>query len=575
MTTMRFKMSRRKQGKWQTSMGRDKFLPCYWIGGFLLLLGLIALWVRHDEQTDSYADHGFTYKQPTLTSPEHQAAYHLTSSQGWSNDLQTIYYDQQSQSYRIYFLHSRDGATKPFGPKGQSWTVASTKDFIHFSKQKTAIKATYLTHAEAWKSAWTGSVIQNTGLVQGVPKGAPVAYFSGLKRRDGSQNVWAAWSSDGGLTFSHPLNDGKPVLDHSWPFASQKADQERDPAVFYNNGKMIMYVAEGNQFGVYQSANGLTWTKADEKGASKVLGTSVLNGFNEQDQPLECPVVRFMKNAQGQAKTVLFFGAKMPQNGQTTGTYYIVGHLDQNGLFTPEGSSQRLDQGSDFYGANFTGSPDSAAPDQAIYAMGWIGNWSYTASGILAGQSSQAKKSRRLGSYSLARKLFLNGQQLLQTPVTAKLRETAAKSSQGQLSGSNWKQIASLKRQPANSHYQLKLTKFTGTVQLFLIQGSDQIELQLNAATGTYQVTRVANELLGQAKADYQAQQNGQFPPSTELNLNVYTDKNSVEIFFPGGQACTLARYSVSRQQDLTILAQGSQGQFTFSSRQAGADLPD
>ena len=69
----------------------------------------------------------------------------------------------------------------------------------------------------------------------------------------------------GGLTFSHPLNDGKPVLDHSWPFASQKADQERDPAVFYNNGKMIMYVAEGNQFGVYQSANGLTWTKADEK----------------------------------------------------------------------------------------------------------------------------------------------------------------------------------------------------------------------------------------------------------------------------------------------------------------------
>lgn len=64
MTTMRFKMSRRKQGKWQTSMGRDKFLPCYWIGGFLLLLGLIALWVRHDEQTDRYADHGFTYKQP-------------------------------------------------------------------------------------------------------------------------------------------------------------------------------------------------------------------------------------------------------------------------------------------------------------------------------------------------------------------------------------------------------------------------------------------------------------------------------------------------------------------------------
>ncbi|MDD6407126.1 MAG: GH32 C-terminal domain-containing protein [Lactobacillus equicursoris] len=563
-------MSRKKQGKWQTNMGPDKF----WIGGFLLVLGLITLWVRRDEQIDRYADHGYTYKKPTLTSPERQASYHLTTSHGWSNDLQTIYYDHRTRSYRIYFLHSSDGATKPFGPKGQNWTVTTTKDFIHFSKQQTAIKAAGPASPEAWKSAWTGAVIQNQGLINGAAKGAPVAYFSGLKRSDGSQNVWAAWSSDGGLTFSHPLNGGKPVLDHSWSFASQKADQERDPAVFYDHGKLIMYVAEGNQFGVYQSADGLHWTKADAKGASKVLGTSALTGFTDQDQPLECPVIRFMKNAQGQTKTVLFFGAKQPQNGQTTGTYATVGHLDQNGLFIPEGASQRLDQGSDFYGANFSGSTDSAVPDQTIYAMGWVGNWSYTASGVLSGQGQQAKKAQRLGSYSLARKLFLNGQQLIQTPVTGKLNEKQTQMAAGKFSNGNWQQLASQKHQAVNTHCQLKLTGFTGQVQLLLTQGSDQVKLQLNAATGTYQITRVAKELAGQAKADYQAPQNGQIQPSRQLTLNVYTDQNSVEIFFPGGQACTLARYSVSRQQDLTIKAQG-QGKFTLKSSQAGADLPN
>lgn len=43
-----------------------------------------------------------------------------------------------------------------------------------------------------------------------------------------------------------------------------------------------------------------------------------------------------MKIANGTVKQVLFFGAKSPQDGQTTGTYYIVGHLDNNGIFFPE-----------------------------------------------------------------------------------------------------------------------------------------------------------------------------------------------------------------------------------------------
>ena len=51
-----------------------------------------------------------------------------------------------------------------------------------------------------------------------------------------------------------------------------------------------------------------------------------------------------------------FFGAKDTASGETTGTYYTVGHLDGNGLFIADTETKRLDQGSDYYGANFTGS---------------------------------------------------------------------------------------------------------------------------------------------------------------------------------------------------------------------------
>ena len=54
--------------------------------------------------------------------------FHLASHKGWSNDLQTIVWNQEKNYYDIYFLHSVDGATDPFGPNGQDWTHTTTKD---------------------------------------------------------------------------------------------------------------------------------------------------------------------------------------------------------------------------------------------------------------------------------------------------------------------------------------------------------------------------------------------------------------------------------------------------------------
>ena len=48
-----------------------------------------------------------------------------------------------------------------------------------------------------------------------------------------------------------------------------------------------------------------------------------------------------MTTTDGQDKQVLFFGAKDTASGETTGTYYTVGHLDGNGLFIADTGTKR------------------------------------------------------------------------------------------------------------------------------------------------------------------------------------------------------------------------------------------
>lgn len=543
--------------------------------------------------SNGYIDKGYTYLNPTDTSAERQASYHLTTNQGWSNDLQTIYYDAASHEYHVYFLHSKDGATNPFGPSGQNWNVATTKDFVHFSEQKTAIPAQGTSSDQSWRSAWTGSVVTNNGNIKGVPKGVAVAYFSGLKKSDGSQNIWAAWSDDGGVTFSHPLNDGKPVLDHSWDIASQKADQERDAGVFYYKGKLIMYAAEGDVLGAYQSTDGVKWTRADPNGASKVGGGSAMPGFTGEDTPLECPVMRFMKNGKGETKAVLFIGGKQPQNQQTTGTYYTVGHLDDNGLFAPETDAKRLDQGSDYYGANFSGSDKSDDPSDSIVSMGWVGNWSYTSSGVRTGQQTgSGKSSQRLGSYSLARKLVLNKDNtIVETPITDGLSSKNVKTESGNVSdkseSNGYYQVADLKDQPANSRYELNFStkgdSYKGAVKISLTQGADSLNFVYDPASGEYRVSGKSSELSSDAANYYEKglynglgyRNNSGLKNPKDFKLTIYTDKNSVELFFPNGQSYTAARFSVSNKQDLTVSSKDpdKNESYSITSSQAGPDL--
>lgn len=548
-----------------------------YLGGLLLCLlaALVGIFLRWNHATKTTREE---------TQMGLQSRYHLTTQDGWSNDLQTIVWNDKEQYYDVYFLHSKDGATNPFGPSGQDWYHTTSKDLLTFSKQNSAIPSHGGHETSGWKSAWTGSIIHNEGQIQGVEKGQPVAYLSGLRKDNGKQAVWAIVSEDNGRTFTKPLQSGQPLLTADSEGASQNQVDERDPYVFTWKGSLYMYIAEGDAIGVYRSEDGLAWSPADSENSSKILPDTFFRGRSwEGNAPVECPVIKTMQLPDGTSKQVLFFGAKDASRGETTGTYYTVGSIDEYGLFIAETDVRRLDQGSDYYGANFDGTTDLGQVNTQLKTMGWIGNWNYTSKGVHVDEEARQPFLDTLGSYSLPRTVRLEQDLTLkQTVLSPKGKKTEKQQATVEtpiLQDESLKNQTEAGKQvlydvPQQEVAQLYDLTFERqdieqetTIFLDIYQGGDYVRFQYQMNTGRYQVATRAGELdqglegsvassyyydglLGEGKG-YQAE-SGLIQVSS-LQLKIWTDKTSVEIQFPNGQMYTLARFSQSDRQDVKI----------------------
>lgn len=378
--------------------------------------------------------------------------------------------------------------------------------------------------------------------------------------------------------------------------ATNKTDF-RDANMFYWNGKLMAYVAEGSDIGVYQSTNGVSWTKADTNGASKITSGTFFKGRSwDNNAPVECPVVETMTMKNGQTKQVLFFGAKDASSGETTGTYYIVGHLDSNGLFAPETDVKRLDQGSDYYGANFTGTDDISSSNSSLISLGWIGNWNYQTNGVHSDESAKSEYAQRLGSYSSARTLTLSNDMTISSTLklaSSSLSNTKTYSNvttsspinsnrKEQTNGSDTNgtiyAFYDMPNQSTSKYYNLTFTNtsgnYNGRIYIDIWQGGDYVRFNYDPTNGWYNVKSYASELNnginGQSASSYYfdgllGNGNGYSAQSNlsnqkSINLKVVTDNNSVEFFFPNGQTYTVQRFNSSGKQDFKIFTENPTG---------------
>lgn len=256
---------------------------------------------------------------------------------------------------------------------------------------------------------------------------------------------------------------------------------------------------------------------------------------------------------------------------------------------------KRLDQGSDYYGANFSGTTDISQSNKSITSLGWVGNWNYTAKGVHSDEAATSGYLSTLGSYSSARTLTLDNNMTIKQsvidPSAATTRKYADVTKTHTVRGANaawsgqwvdredanWGSVYGL-YDVANTNvsqtYTLNFTStkgnYTGRIYIDIWQGGDYVRFNYDPSNGLYNVKSRSGELdkglEGQVSSSYYydgilGNGNGYSADSGLKNwkvaqLKVITDKTSVEFIFPNGQTYTIARYSNSEKQDFKIFTQ-------------------
>jgi levanase len=476
-----------------------------------------------------------------LTSSQFDQLYHYNTPQGFLNDIQSIWKGRDGYYHFMYIqnpMYKHDG-------DGTVWYHVKTKDFVHYTDVGVSIPK----FNGIWFSMATGTIIDNSqGLFTDLPEDALVAYFTSYI--EGVQKQFIAYSTDEGASF-------KPYRDSAIMSAPNDHTDFRDPYMSYDSASktMMMYLAEGDKIGTYASKDGITFSYV----GATILNAGALNG--KDLGTVECPNIKTLRDpATGEEKTILFFGANGYQYGSTTGTYYMVGHLDDNRVFVTEQQPKRVDDGSDYYGANFMQDGDAR-----ITSLAWMGNWGYSAKDI----SDDNGITYKLGSISLARHLTLSGSAGNYTLDSAFVEPTAlfGKALTGTASSADGnKELLKISR-PSAQNAKLTFTNTDGDkaveghITITLEQADSSVTIIYDADAATYTATRSTTRLSDKDGVyEYTkviAASAGSISPRS-LTMHILQDQSSVEFTIPGsGKTYTMLRLSTDTQSTIRVSTDG------------------
>lgn len=286
----------------------------------------------------------------TANREKFRPAYHHTPLYGWMNDPNGMFY--KDGVWHLYYQYN------PYGSKWQNmtWGHSSSKDLVHWDHRPLAIEANGL------GAVFSGSSVVDRDNTFGAGKDAVVSLYTSAAT---SQIQSAATSTDNGETFN--IYAGNPVI---------TLDSEaRDPNMFWHEptGRWILTLAHAleHEMLIYSSADLKNWT----------LESSFGKGLGSQDGVWECPdLFPLPVDGNGPEKWMLICNINPGGPFGGSATQYFIGDFDGH-KFTPDTDAGRnvptkwMDFGKDHYATVSW----SDAPDARRTVIGWMSNWQYAA----------------------------------------------------------------------------------------------------------------------------------------------------------------------------------------------------
>ncbi|CAK1240347.1 GH32 family (SacC) [Fructobacillus fructosus] len=471
------------------------------------------------------------------TDPSYDQNYHLENPAGFMNDMQSIIKGRDG-TWHVWYLQNPLFQVNGEGGTSNWQHATSTDNGIHWVNDPgLAIKADLLDGSVKWGSVATGSVVISDGTIEGTKDGDFVAFFSSYGAKNcGGQSIWVAVSKDNGVTFQSLYEDAVLPNHENFP-------DFRDPFVMKHDGKWVMYTAEGQKIGTYNSTNGKNWVFA---GGTMTTGDQFSDG---KDYGLiECPYVTEIKADDGTTHWAMFFGCNDFNHGHSTGTSYLIGTVDENGNFTKTNKETvpvRIDIGTDYYGSNF-----GKVNDATLITSSWMNNWGYATVEVKGIDGTRCAKG---STCALFRHSTLHKDQASPSGYTFKSVVLPVVNRTNALND-DWQRFydiqsgSEVSTSVGNSRvidYIVKSDDGTGYFTLVFEQDDNSVVLFVDIAGGVCHIKRSSNGNFD--NADYNIENNSiSFGQAglKEINMTVYLDTKSIEIEFANtGQIYSILKW--------------------------------
>lgn len=298
--------------------------------------------------------------------------FHFTPLRQWMNDPNGLVYYRGA--YHLFYQHHP--AASVWGP--MHWGHAVSTDLLHWEQRPVALRP------DEKGTIFSGSAVvdwrnsSGLGRKDAPPMVAIFTYHDAEAEKAGREDFQSqalAYSRDAGRSWHKYA--GNPVLPNPGEAAF------RDPKVFWfePSGKWIMALAAGERVMFYSSPDLKDWTLESEFGR----GLGAHGGVWECPDLIQLPV----ENGRGTRYVLLVSVISGGPNGGSA-TQYFVGEFDGT-RFRPDpdpaqpadvgesgqwaGGARWLDYGADNYaGVTWSGVPDD---DGRTLFIGWMSNWDY------------------------------------------------------------------------------------------------------------------------------------------------------------------------------------------------------
>lgn len=443
-------------------------------------------------------------KMITLTNDRYRLGYHVSAPAGWINDPNGFCYFKGY--YHIFYQYHPYSAD--WGP--MHWGHARSKDLVHWESLPLALAPD--TKADE-DGCFSGSAIVKDDTLYLIYTGHH--YYGDGDPDHFWQNQNLAYSQDE-ITFTKYAQN--PIIAHE---PADNTHHFRDPKVFEKDGSYYMVLGSQSKDGagraiMYRSSDLKNWEYLGPFAKAK----------EDEGYMWECP--DFFNLA---GKDILLLSPQgikpqkekylnLFQTGYFVGDYELATNTFTHGAFT------EIDLGHDFYASQTT-----LTPDGRRVVLGWMDMWE---------SDFPEKADGWAGALTLPRELKLKGERLYMSPIkeleklrTAKLATFTETLTEEKLLCTNEKQVELMLDLKDTTDFSFSLRDQVGNEQLTLDFDRD-----------TYKFTLTKGD-----------QRFATIAPTNSVNLRIFVDTSSLEIFINDGEAVFTERFYLESAPTLWLKA--------------------